>query len=229
MAKKEIKKSDIYGGSTYPDKEIYRKYSEQEEKKSKKQEKTPVKSGDNVKFTKPKKNEYGEWNVKVYVNGKAYKPAEIFADSKEDALGQIEDAKKIYKKNGVTITEEVKTVKNILREEILEMVGILSERKGDYEIYHNTYTSAIQEAEKYCEEQGFFWNKDESFAKIGSGPRKPQEGKTNKFSLELYTKDNKPAGKAVHLQVYGMGSRYELNVYLSPMKKKDYQYYEGDE
>jgi hypothetical protein len=223
MAKKPLKKSEVY------DEKSYFKYMNQEEKKAKQQSKVGIKAGDTVRFTKPRKNEYGEWVVKVYVNGKVYLPGEIFATDKQEALDTIEDSTRRFKERGITVITDTPAVKNPLREEILEMSGVLLEKKGDYEIYHSTYTSAIQEAERYCEEQGFYWNKDESFAKIGSGPRKPQEGKTNKFSLELYTKEGKPAGKAVHFQVYGMGDRYELNAYLSPMKKKDYQYYEGDE
>lgn len=110
----------------------------------------------------------------------------------------------------------------------MELSGIILEAKNDYEIYHNTYTSAVKEAESFCENQGFYWNKEESFNKIGAGPKKPAEGKTNKISLELYNKEGKPAGKAVHFQVYGMGTKYELNVYLSPMKKKSYDYYNGE-
>jgi hypothetical protein len=111
----------------------------------------------------------------------------------------------------------------LLREEILNLAG-LNEAKNDYEIYHSSYTGAIKEAENYCNKQGLYWNKDESFAKIGSGPKKPSEGKTNSFALELFTEDGEPAGKAVHLQVYGMGNRYELNVYTSPLRKNKYSY-----
>lgn len=111
----------------------------------------------------------------------------------------------------------------LLREEILGLAGLM-ESKKKYEIYHNLYSGAIKEAEDFCEWQGYYWNKDESFAKIGSGPKKPDEGNTNSFTLELFTKEGEPAGKALHFQVYGMGDRYELNAYISPLKKKDYSY-----
>jgi hypothetical protein len=124
MAIKKIKKSDIYGGSTYPDEKKYYKYMDQEMKESKKQEKMKIGEGDTVKFTKPRKNEYDEWNAKMYVNGKVYRPAEIFADSKEDAQAQIDNAKAIYKKHGATILESVKTSKNLLREDILKLSGV---------------------------------------------------------------------------------------------------------
>ncbi len=45
------------------------------------------------------------------------------------------------------------------------------------------------------------------------GPKKPSEGKTNKFSIEL-SKDGKPSRKQLHIQVYGMRNSYELNAYI---------------
>jgi hypothetical protein len=45
------------------------------------------------------------------------------------------------------------------------------------------------------------------------GPRKPSEGKTNKFHLSL-RKDFKPQKKMLHIQVYGMKNSYELNAYI---------------
>lgn len=111
----------------------------------------------------------------------------------------------------------------VLREDILELSGLM-EGKKDYEIYHKSYTGAIKEAESFCNKKGLYWNKDESFAKIGAGPRKPDEGKTNKFYLELFTEGGEPAGKVIHVQIYGMGDRYELNTYLSPLNKNKYEY-----
>jgi hypothetical protein len=45
------------------------------------------------------------------------------------------------------------------------------------------------------------------------GPKKPSEGKTNRFSIEL-SKDGKPSRKLLHIQVYGMRDTYELNAYI---------------
>lgn len=98
-----------------------------------KQDKQKVGEGDEVKFTKPKKNEDGEWNIKVYVNGKNYKPAEIFADSKEDAVLQAKDARKLYKEKGAIISggtkekevEDETEDEGSLKEEILKLSGLL--------------------------------------------------------------------------------------------------------
>jgi hypothetical protein len=88
--------------------------------------------------------------------------------------------------------------------------------------------STLKEAKdrRQCEEKGLFWNDNEVFNKISVGPKKPAEGKTNKFYLQLYTKDGEPAGKVVHIQVYGMGEKYELNMYFAPLRKNKYDHYE---
>ena len=85
--------------------------------------------------------------------------------------------------------------------------------EAKYEVYHNSYTSAIQAAREYAEKQGYTINDDDSFTKIGLGPRKPSEGKTNRFSIEL-SKDGKVQRKMLQIQVYGMKTKYELNCYI---------------
>jgi hypothetical protein len=81
------------------------------------------------------------------------------------------------------------------------------------ETYHNTYTSAINAAKEWAEKSGYEIDDEDSFRKIGMGPRKPSEGKTNKYSIEL-TKGGKPQKKQLHIQVYGMKTKYELNCYI---------------
>ena len=89
----------------------------------------------------------------------------------------------------------------------------VTEAKSDYEVYHKSYTSAIQAAKAYAEKKGYEINDDDSFRQIGMGPRKPSEGKTNKFSIEL-SKDGKVQRKKLQIQVYGMKNSYELNAYI---------------
>ena len=84
---------------------------------------------------------------------------------------------------------------------------------NDLKVYHKSYTSAINAAKEYAEKKGYEINDDDSFTKIGMGPRKPSEGKTNRFSIEL-SKDGKPSRKLLHIQVYGMRDTYELNAYI---------------
>jgi hypothetical protein len=89
----------------------------------------------------------------------------------------------------------------------------VTEAKTPYEVYHKSYTSAIEAAREYAEKKGFEIDNDDSFRKIGMGPRKPSEGKTNSFSIQL-TKDGKLQRKQLHIQVYGMKNSYELNAYI---------------
>jgi hypothetical protein len=87
--------------------------------------------------------------------------------------------------------------KGYMKKESLSLKGVM-EAKSDYEVYHKSYTSAIEAARAYAEKKGYEINNDDAFTKIGMGPRKPSEGKTNKFQI----------------QVYGMKNSYELNAYI---------------
>lgn len=79
----------------------------------------------------------------------------------------------------------------------------------------STMTAAIDFAIKDTEKKGYTLDDDEQFQKIGTGPKKPSEGKTNRYTLTLY-KNGKEQRKALHIQIYGMGERgYELNYYIS--------------
>lgn len=96
---------------------------------------------------------------------------------------------------------------------MIRLKRLLNENK--YQIYHNSYTSAINTALEYAEFKGFDYDKEETATKIGMGPKKPSDGKTNRFSIELM-KNGKPQNKQLHIQVYGMGNgKYELNTYIS--------------
>lgn len=87
-------------------------------------------------------------------------------------------------------------------------------KKTDQEVYHKTYTSAINSALDYAENRGYEYDKEEVSQEIGLGPKKPKDGDTNKFSISL-TKDGKKQKKYLNIQVYGMGDKYELNCYIN--------------
>lgn len=89
-------------------------------------------------------------------------------------------------------------------------------RSGDYQLYHDSYSSAINTALNLARNKGYDIDEDEIFTKIGSGPRKPQPGATNNISLSL-SKNERPSNEALHIQVYNRGqgnSPYELNAYI---------------
>ena len=114
-----------------------------------------------------------------------------------------------YKVRSLNIGKDV-----ILSVRLFEGVNeSINEAKSDYEVYHKSYTSAINAAKAYAEKKGYEINDDDSFRQIGMGPRKPSEGKTNKFSIEL-SKHGKVQRKKLQIQVYGMRNSYELNAYI---------------
>jgi len=88
------------------------------------------------------------------------------------------------------------------------------DKKEDYKVYHDSYTSAVNAALEYAEKRGYSYDKEETADKIGMGPRKPDEGKTNRFTISL-KKNDKEQKKSLHIQVYGMKEKYELNCYIN--------------
>ncbi|MDY0215270.1 MAG: hypothetical protein RBS24_07160 [Bacilli bacterium] len=86
--------------------------------------------------------------------------------------------------------------------------------EGD-QVYHKSYSSAVQYALDQAKKKGFTYDDDEYFSIVATGTKKPSVGKTTKFSLPLY-KGEKKVKPALHVQVYGMDSgNYELNYYIS--------------
>lgn len=84
----------------------------------------------------------------------------------------------------------------------------------DYETYHRTFSSAVQTAREMAELRGYEISDDEWFNTIATGPKKPSDGETNRYTLTLYN-NGKEQRKALHIQVYGMGDKYELNTYIA--------------
>jgi hypothetical protein len=86
--------------------------------------------------------------------------------------------------------------------------------EAGYQIYHKLYSYAVQHAVKQAEKKGYTVDPDAYDREVALGPRKPGEGKTNRFSLPLM-KDGKPQKKTLNMQIYGMGNQgYELNMYI---------------
>lgn len=86
----------------------------------------------------------------------------------------------------------------------------ISENDG---VYHKTFSSAVQLAKSTAENKGYTINDDEWFNKVSTGPKKPSDGKTNRYSIELF-KGTKLQRKQLHIQVYNTGYNYELNFYI---------------
>jgi hypothetical protein len=98
----------------------------------------------------------------------------------------------------------------------LDIQESLDEAKNSYDLYHKDYSSAVHHALETLKKRGYEVVDDDFQTKVSSGPRKPSEGKTNSFSIEI-TKDGKPVkNKALQMQIYNKGGSkpYELNMYV---------------
>lgn len=103
------------------------------------------------------------------------------------------------------------TLKSIIQESKIKKT--LTET-SDYRVYHNSYTSAVEDAIKFAERKGYVVDEDDIWSKISTGPKKPKDGKTNKFSVTLI-KNGKIQKKALQIQITGLDRKYELNVYIN--------------
>ena len=97
---------------------------------------------------------------------------------------------------------------------ILNMDQFLNESKSDFQVYHNQYSSTIDEVEKYANKMGYDLDAEEYGNAYVDGFFKPNDGQTKKDTLTLY-KNGKEQKKALHVQIYGMGNKFEINMYIN--------------
>jgi len=84
----------------------------------------------------------------------------------------------------------------------------------DNNVYHETFSSAVQTARANVEAKGYTVDENDWFNRVNTGPGRPKAGHTTRMSIGLL-KDGKPQKKALHIQVYNMGKTYELNFYVN--------------
>ena len=100
----------------------------------------------------------------------------------------------------------------------------LDEKKSatDYEVYHKSFSDAMQHAYEYAKKKGFPVDKNEIDDKVALGPKKPSKGKTNRYDL-------KAGRKTAHIQVYNMNDKsYELNMYIEGKNTESTPHLMGD-
>jgi hypothetical protein len=103
-----------------------------------------------------------------------------------------------------------------MKKEYVNLVEAVN-NPSDYQLYHDSYSSAVQTALEVAKEKGYEVSDEEAFQQIGTGPAKPSSGKTNSLHLQL-TKNGKPVKEMLHVQVYNRGTNtnpFELNMYVS--------------
>lgn len=83
-----------------------------------------------------------------------------------------------------------------------------------YVIMHKDFSSAVQHAKAQAEKSGYKIDDNEWFRKVSSGPRKPTDGNTNSYSIELIERTGRVSKKMLHMQIYNTGNKFELNMYI---------------
>ena len=82
-----------------------------------------------------------------------------------------------------------------------------------YDIYHDTYSAAMQHAYAHAKKKhGVTVRPGEIDDKVALGPKKPSTGKTVSHILKTDKKQN------LHVQVYNTGRKYELNMYVESVE-----------
>ena len=101
--------------------------------------------------------------------------------------------------------DDINKLGKIRREDFVEEV----ELQEKYDLYHKSFSDAMQHAYDYAKKKlGITVDPKEIDSKVATGPKKPSEGKTNKYRL-------KGKGGNLQIQVYNKGGSkpFELNMY----------------
>ena len=93
----------------------------------------------------------------------------------------------------------------------------IEEKKGsDYELYHKTFSAAMQHAYAHAKKRGYTVDPDEIDSKVATGPKKPSMGKTNRYILGTDKRQK------LHVQVANLDNkRYELNMYIEEVQLEE--------
>jgi len=88
----------------------------------------------------------------------------------------------------------------------------LREGKNDYSLYHKTYSGALAAAYDHAKKKGYTVDRNDIDSKVAMGPKKPSNGKSNRFTLNLVGEKK----KMLAVQVTNLDNkRYELNFYIT--------------
>ena len=134
----------------------------------------------------------------------------------EKIVKELEGASKMHLGQSKRIAKYLETIKDKKEEVEIKEYGKIYARKGsDYELYHKTFSGAMQHAYDHAKKKGFTVDPDEIDNKVATGPKKPSKGKTNRYILGTDKK------KKLHVQVANLDNkRYELNMYIESAIKE---------
>ena len=118
----------------------------------------------------------------------------------------MDDFKKRYGKDAMAV--KMATATNIVKKK--SQNETMEDELGEkYDLYHSTFSGAMQHAYDYAKKKmGITVDPKDIDSKVATGPKKPSEGKTNKYRL-------KGKGGNLQIQVYNKGGSkpFELNMY----------------
>ena len=117
--------------------------------------------------------------------------------------------------------KEIRKEINALRKKIgMKVSETIEDELGEkYNLYHSTFSGAMQHAYDYAKKKlGVTVDKREIDSKVATGPKKPSEGKTNKYRL-------KGKGGNLQIQVFNKGGSkpFELNMYKEDFTEESVQ------
>ena len=94
------------------------------------------------------------------------------------------------------------------------------EEKAKYDLYHKTYSGAVQHAADVAKKQGYEVDQDSWDSEISSGQRKPSAGKDSSVKRFKLIKGGKEQRKQLHIQNFmeWISGKYELNMYIEELK-----------
>ena len=155
--------------------------------------------------------------VLINMQGKVQGYASDEKDAKDIARRTKSTMHKIKKKISDKTLEKMNALARTPKE--LRDLGIIEEIELDekYDLYHKTFSDAMQHAYDYAKKKmGITVDPKEIDDKVATGPKKPSEGKTNKYRL-------KGKGGNLQIQVYNKGGSkpFELNMYKEDLDKED--------
>ena len=138
-------------------------------------------------------------------------------ETMEDELGEknLTKAKKLMgpsknKEQGIEfVMKGLKISKDDATKMVNKILGVKESLDEKYDLYHSTFSGAMQHAYDYAKKKmGITVDPKEIDSKVATGPRKPTEGKTNKYRL-------KGKGGNLQIQVFNKGGSkpFELNMY----------------
>ena len=164
--------------------------------------------------------------------GTTYKHATQLVDKilGEKESVELDEKKRLYrvsssKMQGNVHAKDEKEAEKIARSKGMKGKITIQDRgeyKGQptfekYDLYHSTFSGAMQHAYDYAKKKlGITVDPKEIDNKVATGPKKPSEGKTNKYRL-------KGKGGNLQIQVYNKGGSkpFELNMYKEENEMSD--------